>query len=617
MDPAALPAPYFTRQVAALGRMSAPDHPTAAEVAREFGWKDGKSVRALVNGTARLDGHLGRPGLLSETSEKYFVTQIVDLTTRGAVVTMDVARKLFAAIYQAEHGHPPAYEMESHYLSRLAKRHGVRIQAGPVTGVAEGRYKVQTRAGMNAAMQSLKHQFHAVFPHGLRPDYMFFVDETSVQRSSESTAGVRGLRVGEVHPRHAVTPEGEMTCAPFFDGAGELILDVFVLPGEPIVNPGATGPLSRLPNMMLMWTPSGRMQGDRDGIGSWHAAAKRFSEKIVGIHGPWSKENGFRMALFLDGAQVHLDEGAIGELDRAGVAVFKLPPNLTQVIQVPDNDHVFGKFKENLRKAVWSSSDEFKVLPPELYLAEVHKIIAGTLTISAVTHAMKECGFVHGPDGLVRVTDESISACLDMWAAQGKIYATDVLGPEEGVALRNKFVLDLQHVVAEGVSRGVLPPDTREWVNPAVVDATAKVTSLVPTRARRAQSGVQAALRKGQRRVHVSSSACAAGTRSGTVVLNDVAALAPPSPEAAPGTAAAAGPVHVQRAQTLDHLLASQPDKKRALEKALPGVNLEDVRAPIVKYLRGSRGIEWTTARVGAVLAQQTRDRSRATRHGA
>lgn len=70
MDPAALPAPRFTRQVAALERLNAPDHPTEAAVAREFGWKDAKSVRALRDGMARLDGQVGRPGLLSETSER-------------------------------------------------------------------------------------------------------------------------------------------------------------------------------------------------------------------------------------------------------------------------------------------------------------------------------------------------------------------------------------------------------------------------------------------------------------------------------------------------------------------------------------------------------------------
>lgn len=81
--------------------------------------------------------------------------------------------------------------------------------------------------------------------------------------------------------------------------------------------------------------------------------------------------------------------------------------------------------------------------------------------------------------------------------------------------------------------------------------------------------------------------------------------------------AATAGLVRMQHAQTLDHLLASQPDKKRALEKARPSIHLADVRAPSVKCLRGSSGIEWTTARVGAVLTQQARDRSRATQHGA
>lgn len=95
--------------------------------------------------------------------------------------------------------------------------------------------------------------------------------------------------------------------APFFNGVGKLFLDVFVHPGELIGNLSAAGALSRLPNVMMMWTSSGPMQGDGDGIGSWHAATKRFGEKAMDIHSPWSKKIGFRVPLFLDGANVHLE----------------------------------------------------------------------------------------------------------------------------------------------------------------------------------------------------------------------------------------------------------------------------------------------------------------------
>lgn len=620
MDAAAFPAvpnAGFTRQMAVVNELMQPHPLSHAELARKYGFKSATSIARLAHGQARLDGGAGRPTLLHPTSEKHIIEQMGEIVKQGGIVTRQVVEDLFAAAYFAEHNAPPPHAMESHYLQRLARRHHQRISYGPVTAVEARREQAQTRSALNSSMQSLKYNFNLCFPEGLEPDLVFYADETSVQPSIDWTAGVRGLRVRNLRSKHAVDVTTDITSLCFFNGSAEVLLHTIVLPGEPLFNKDAIGPLARMPNVSLMWTPSGRIQGDQDGIGSWHAAISKFLECVESRHGRWSQENGYRFALFVDGAKAHLDQAAIAALDQAGVKVFKLPPNLTHLIQVPDNEHVFGKLKENLRKLVVALHEQFKKVPIETYLAEAHKAVVGTLTLPAVARAIKDCGFAIDDKGRVNISDDTIRACLDAWVARGKVFASELAGPEDGMALRNRYVTDLQHFVAEGVASGALPPDTREWVNPAVVEATAKVSSQVPTRARRAQSALSMALRSGQHRVHVPASACATGTRRGTVVLNDLLSLAPQQGSASTAVAAAGVPDHPQRAETIQHLLASEPDKKRALEKALPNVNLEDVRAPVLKYLRGKRNLDWAIARAGAVLAEQSRNRAKIAKHDA
>lgn len=614
MDAASFPAPVATRQEAVLQELSRPHPLSHRALAAKYDFASSRSVGRIAHGEARVDGRRGRPTLLSGTTEKHLIEEMDEVVKRGGVVTPKLVEDLFMAAYKAEHGSPPPHPLNPHWLQRMARRHHQQISFGPVKGMEERRAEAQTRAGLNNAMQSLKREFTHVFPHGLLTSHVLFGDETSIQTSGDWTAGAPGLHVRSHHPRHAVAASQDITCFPVFSGDGELLLDVFVLPGEPLYNPVAAGSLYRYPNMELMWSPSGKMQGDQDGIGTWHAAMKKLCAVLLGRHGPGNEEKGYRFALFVDGAKVHLDHAAIADLDRVGVAVIKLPPNLTQIIQVPDNGHVFGKYKENLRKVVDDLRSQVRSVPLELYLTEAHKALTGTLSLGATMRAMKECGFAVDAKGVVSINDDSIRVRLDAWESAGHIWSSGVLGPEGGMALRNRYVMQLENFVAKGVAAGELPPDTREWVNPAVVQATARVTSQVPTRARRAPSAIAVALKKGQHRVRVPASACVEGTRRGTVVLNSIAALSTSQFGAAPAAALGSKPVRLQRAETLQQLLAADPDKARALKGALPDVDLEDVRPPLLKYLRGKRDINWAVTRAKHIVAAHARERAKSPR---
>ena len=78
-------------------------------------------------------------------------------------------------------------------------------------------------------------------------------------------------------------------------------------------------------------------------------------------------------------------------------------------------------------------------------------------------------------------------------------WSHEVLPLEDETELRNKRASELQVFVAEDMASGVLPLDTREWVNPAAVHGIAMVMPFVRTRIHRAPSALAVATKRAQR----------------------------------------------------------------------------------------------------------------------
>lgn len=236
---------------------------------------------------------------------------------------------------------------------------------------------------------------------------------------------------------------------------------------------------------------------------------------------------------------------------------------------------------------------------------------------------MEECGFDTLPTGMMCFTERSISSCLDAWAAKGRIAVSDVDGAEDGMHLRNEYVLKLHKFVEEGIRSGALPRDARSWVSPATVEAAAHVVSMVPTRSHRPEGSMLSALRRGQHRMRVPSSALAEGTRGGTAVLTDVTNdAASPSSAATVPVAKAARPSAKETTpdkgrDSLARMLARAPDKKRELEQTLPGIDILRARAAVKKFLAGKHDAAWAAARVHEVIAAQDRANRKAARDAA
>lgn len=613
MDPEAFPKPRPAEVLAYVK-----DHPgkTQKEVATDLGFRSATSIRRVVEGSASPDGKVGRPPLLSHASEMRVLSQIQDLTAAGTPVSQVQVQAFVAAAYAAERGEPLQHEVDRHYIFRVAKRHGVHLRSRPVHGVEARRDSAQTRRIVGSALQGNKSSFMRIFPHGLARDMVIMEDETSVGRTHNWTGGRPHLGVGEVHPREVIDDDAKVTAAIYFDGEGNLISLTFLKEGAPLVNRPLFEKLLRNPAVSVVWNDSGVMQGDKEGTGAWTASAAEFTKRFDEMHGKHPAGAPFRAALFIDGCKPHLDEEALKLFTASGIAVIKIHPNLTQIIQVPDNSRVFGKLLERLRLCAGHLDALFgEQVPEDVYLKNVANIITGTLTLDAVTEAMISCGFSFDEDGVVTITDFSITRALDKFEVEGRFRPELLAADGDGMALRNRAVLQMQHFVAEGIRSGALPHGTTEWVDPRVVEATARAAEMVPTRHRPIGGGIQEALKRGQRRMRVPDAAVQPGTRKGTVVLNDVTNIfaATSSSSSSSSAPPATGAPRRKRAHsTLEDILDAAPDKKRALSEALPGVDLGLAHGAVMKFIKGSRDLQWTVARVREVVQASKREARKA-----
>lgn len=588
---------------------------TTRQLAVEHGYRSKTSVERILNGVARLDGRSGRPTLLSTDAERRVLDEILTLTISGAAVGFPQVVEIVKAAYFAEN-HRVLPVVGKHLLARIAHRHGQRLRLVPVVGEPLQRRLATTRNKVNDALQGFKAIFRRHFSGSLDPSMIIFVDETHVNRNNKQTKGRPAIQVGNVRPTHSIPSDSEnMTLVPFFDGNGTCVLTSYVVEGAPQVIDASSVRLANFlkdsgGSVQLMFTPSGEIGGDRpDGLGSWHMMAEAFRRRFEQLYGKWeqpvNQPKRFRGVLFLDGCSVHNEIGAIKEFDAAGLIVVRIPPHLTHVLQVADNGHIFGKLMERVRSVASSLAARFQLVPWEVFVQEIHKCLVGTLTRSALAAAFEETGFYFKTDGSVGLSDESISRMLDKLASQGRFVRSLLDSPLGGMSLRNRFVLQLDRFVREGVRAGLFSRDMRSFVTPEVVEATARAADLIPRRTRAPTAHIVGSLQMGQRRVPLPLSAMHPNTRRGTIVLNpdgfdDVSAVVQGTGKR--GVGAPRGPRTVRPA-----VVPQDREKMAKLAEMLPGYDLNTYPVQVKKFLVGKKDLANTVRRIKQVFVARTR----------
>jgi hypothetical protein len=600
------------------------------EIAQECGYRSHTSVGRLERDEGTANGHVGRPTHLSFGAELHCLVMLHDLTLHGSMVTTAVASEIFTAAYLAEcpDSRPPTFD--ARYLRRMAHRHGVRVRHKPVTGSEERRIRASTRSNVEIALQSLRAIIRCKFGGRIHPSCFWVLDETSV--TPDATAGRPALTINATRAHHGVQAAPfVMQGTPVVNLCGHVALRVLVTNHAPSLNPDAVLRLHGDPSNMLVFNSSGHSEADRDGDGTWFAmmerVAKELPKHMKGYTVPVEGDERPRGILVVDGLKVHENRRCAGVLAKAGIELVRLSPNLTHVIQILDNSHVFGKLKECMRTEDAGLANRLGPMPFENLVEERFKLLGGISCFSIVT-AAQESGISFDAEGYTYMDQSTISATLDRLQAQGRI--GELSDRHGGLELRNRNLLIAEHITHELTREGVLAPEANAFVSPEVYRATLRAAAGVPHRFSTRSSRYADHLSKGEHRVPIPESMRQSGTwRSGTVVVNpnaltdgdeyrrehkaDLVRKRLRSKTSKPvDPPNAMDPANVEEDVPEAEKQMSLEEKKKVLRERLPNIDLEvePAAAPVKKALHNKRSIAWAVRRVLVALHGHARGRA-------
>jgi hypothetical protein len=414
---------------------------TLRAIAAEAGYVSASAVKKILDGDVRLDAAgRGRPPTLSAPLAHAVMTHAQHLLVDTGSLSTGQVKEIAQVAYFSQ----PAEErsltkgalpkFDSKFRQALNKRFPALSIKRAKSAPAEPRRKAaKTRRGVESAIMGQRHQLLEIKASmggdsfGVPASFVFVADETKIDIGQYEPDGKPSLRVGKCHPMHTVHPHAtHMSDLAFVSLSGEVVTNVIFIQGKPSApnKPLPLGANTRSMMSDLVYCNGGGADGYQDGLGGSYAAAiDAFIRACDARFGKFRVARQHWLLLIVDGLMAHCQVEIVDKLVQNGIHCMILSANLTSAVQVHDNTHMLGIFKNQLRQQTHALQDMFPNLGLMEWLAEVEKIVKGVMGSRAnVAKAAYDCGWSYNSDGTkVTITQEGATAVCDRLQHEGKL----------------------------------------------------------------------------------------------------------------------------------------------------------------------------------------------------